>query len=148
MKKPSHLKKMTKNLLHLQQTDLKITVKRYLEKKSVLSNQCVYLFQCVSEKIQKLNPYLFASAITGNAESKNSVSDPIPDPPPIPESPVLSETITELVNEFNALGEPTFASLGLGGWTPVGIVQTCMEYLHVTLGIPWWQAIVIGNIYS
>lgn len=69
-------------------------------------------------------------------------SDPIPEPPPIPE---LSDTVTETVN---ALGEPTFASLGLGGWTPVGFVQNCFEYLHVTLGIPWWEAIVIGKINS
>lgn len=45
-----------------------------------------------------------------------------------------------------ANGEPTFASLGLGGWTPTGIVQSCFEYLHVSHNIPWWGTIVIGTI--
>lgn len=47
---------------------------------------------------------------------------------------------------MNELGEATFASLGLGGKTPVGLAQTCFEYLHITLGIPWWEAILIGTI--
>lgn len=68
------------------------------------------------------------------------VIEPIPEPPPIP------ETITETLNQFNALGEPTLTSVGLGGWTPVGFVQHCLEYLHVTFGIPWWEAIVIGAL--
>lgn len=55
----------------------------------------------------------------------------------------MTETTTEVLN---AIGEPTFASLGLGGWSPVGLVQNGMEFLHVTLDIPWWGAIAIGTI--
>lgn len=65
--------------------------------------------------------------------------------PPIPEPPEVLDIKEELVNQLNALGEPTFASLGLGGWTPAGIVQQCFEYFHVSLGVPWWAAIVIGK---
>lgn len=67
------------------------------------------------------------------------VIEPIPEPPQIPEESV------EIVNQLNNLGEATFASLGLGGWSPIGIVQNSFEYLHITLGVPWWGAIVIGN---
>ncbi|XP_022920028.1 mitochondrial inner membrane protein OXA1L [Onthophagus taurus] len=67
--------------------------------------------------------------------------DNLPEPPPIPDG--LADS---LLTQTNALGEPTFASLGLGGNTPVGLVQNCFEYLHVTLGVPWWEAIVIGTI--
>lgn len=74
------------------------------------------------------------------SSTDSKVIEPIPEPPPIPESPV------ELLDQLNALGEPTFASLGLGGWSPVGLVQTSLEYLHASLGIPWWGAIVIGTI--
>ncbi|KAJ8922157.1 hypothetical protein NQ315_004092 [Exocentrus adspersus] len=54
--------------------------------------------------------------------------DSIPEPPPVP------DIAQEIVNQVNALGEPTFASLGLGGYSPVGLAQMCFEYVHVTLG--------------
>lgn len=66
-----------------------------------------------------------------------TVLDSIPEPPPIP--------VEDVVSHLNTLGEASFASLGLGGWTPVGIVQQCFEYLHVSLGVPWWEAIMIGK---
>lgn len=68
---------------------------------------------------------------------EQTVIEPIPEPPPIPD--------VQILEQVNALGEPTFASLGLGGWSPVGMVQQCFEFLNVTLGIPWWEAIVIGE---
>ncbi|GAB0100364.1 mitochondrial inner membrane protein OXA1L [Sergentomyia squamirostris] len=65
----------------------------------------------------------------------------IPEPPPVPEVPGVSPL------EVLADGaEPTFASIGLGGWTPVGMVQQCMEYLHIGLDLPWWGTIAIGTI--
>uniref|UniRef100_A0A1A9X338 Membrane insertase YidC/Oxa/ALB C-terminal domain-containing protein n=1 Tax=Glossina brevipalpis TaxID=37001 RepID=A0A1A9X338_9MUSC len=65
----------------------------------------------------------------------------IPAPPVAPS--VIEETATQAVN---ALGEPTFASIGLGGWSPVGIVQNCMEFLHITWDLPWWGAIALGTV--
>lgn len=63
----------------------------------------------------------------------------------IPEPPALPD-LSELLNQTNALGEPTFASLGLGGWTPVGLIERCFEYMHVTFDLPWWSVIVMGTI--
>lgn len=75
---------------------------------------------------------------TTNFDSTAKVIEPIPEPPlPLPQE-------EEVLNQLNELGEATFSSIGLGGWTPVGIVQQAFEYFHVTLGIPWWEAIVIG----
>ncbi|XP_046663849.1 mitochondrial inner membrane protein OXA1L isoform X1 [Homalodisca vitripennis] len=65
--------------------------------------------------------------------------DPIPEPP-VP----LSEITEAAIKDFTL--EPTFASQGLGGWTPVGIVQNCLEYLHVDCGLPWWGAVVCGTL--
>lgn len=80
---------------------------------------------------------VFVRNISTNDADK-TLLDTIPEPPPIPAAP----EITELV----ASAEPTFASLGLGGWSPVGIVQNCMEYLHIGLDIPWWGCIAIGTV--
>nr|CAI5833194.1 unnamed protein product [Callosobruchus analis] len=65
---------------------------------------------------------------------------------PIPEPPAIPEGTEEVISQVNALGEPTLASLGLGGYTPVGLVQNCLELLHADLGIPWWGAIAIGTL--
>lgn len=64
----------------------------------------------------------------------------IPDAPTVPDVPVSD--IAQLV----AGAEQSFASQGLGGWSPVGIVQNCMEFLHIDCGLPWWGAIAIGTL--
>lgn len=62
---------------------------------------------------------------------------------PIPDAPVA--TVTEQIILATA-GEPSFASLGLGGWTPVGWVQEGLEWLHISCGLPWWGAIIATTI--
>lgn len=44
----------------------------------------------------------------------------------IPEPPALPD-ISEMLNQTNALGEPTFASLGLGGHSPVGLMEKLLN---------------------
>ncbi|XP_063627084.1 mitochondrial inner membrane protein OXA1L-like [Cydia splendana] len=94
--------------------------------------------------------YVYASAgsvrfsSSGNDAGKTTaLVDAIPEPPPVPQIP---DGLAETVQSLAANGEPTFASLGLGGWSPVGMVQQCLEYVHVSLDIPWWGAILIGTI--
>lgn len=74
---------------------------------------------------------------TGSAQD-TLVFESIPEPPTVP-TPV--DDITGAI-----LGEPTFASLGLGGWSPSGIVQQCLEFFHVNMGMPWWASILTGTI--
>jgi YidC/Oxa1 family membrane protein insertase len=64
----------------------------------------------------------------------------------IPEPPALPNPLEELSSTLalSSNGEPTFASIGLGGWSPSGFVQQCMECFHVDLGLPWWSAIILG----
>lgn len=72
----------------------------------------------------------------------------IPDAPPIPATAttIFGDAAAPIQEMVVAGAEPTFASVGLGGWSPVGIVQNCMEYLHIGCDIPWWGAIMIGTI--
>uniref|UniRef100_A0A1A9ZS44 Membrane insertase YidC/Oxa/ALB C-terminal domain-containing protein n=1 Tax=Glossina pallidipes TaxID=7398 RepID=A0A1A9ZS44_GLOPL len=79
------------------------------------------------------------SAVEMTEKTMVNLAD-IPAPPVVPSG--AEESATQVVN---ALGEPTFASIGLGGWSPVGLVENCMEFLHVTWDLPWWAAIALGT---
>ncbi|KAE8633573.1 hypothetical protein XENTR_v10001919 [Xenopus tropicalis] len=64
-------------------------------------------------------------------------------PPPLVEAaPTVSETILpESVQQ-------SLADLGLGGQTPVGLIQNFLEFLNVDVGLPWWGAIVTGTVLA
>ncbi|KAJ8937656.1 hypothetical protein NQ318_003159 [Aromia moschata] len=81
------------------------------------------------------------------AVAQASIPDAVQTDAPIPEPPPVPEQAEEIVNQINAIGEATFESLGLGGYSPVGIAQHCFEYLHVSLGVEWWAAIAIGTLF-
>lgn len=65
----------------------------------------------------------------------------------IPEPPAIPELVSQVSEAVANGAEPAFSSLGLGGWSPVGIVQNCMEYLHIGLDLPWWTCIMIGTVF-
>lgn len=48
--------------------------------------------------------------------------------------------------DYTNLLEPSFQSLGLGHSWPSGWMQTLLEYLHIDLGLPWWQTIVVTTV--
>ena len=75
----------------------------------------------------------------------SSVSETVPSLGDIPEPPAVPPLVEELVETLPLSGELPFEKLGLGGWSPVGIVQNCMEYLHVGCDLPWWTTIAIGK---
>ena len=42
--------------------------------------------------------------------------------------------------------EPSLSSLGLCANTPVGLIQSILEALHMNAGLPWWGSIAICTI--
>lgn len=72
-----------------------------------------------------------------------------PDPTHVLTQPVIEQvadvapTAVEVLQAVTA--EPTLAELGLAGYTPVGLIQNLLEFMHVDLGLPWWGAIVAGK---
>lgn len=93
-----------------------------------------------------LRPLYAAAAIRfASTEPATDTSIKIVELPSIPDAPIPPaaplDTVAELVS-----GEPSFASIGLGGYSPVGIVQNCMEFVHCTWDIPWWGAIAMGTL--
>ncbi|KAG6798192.1 mitochondrial inner membrane protein OXA1L [Apis mellifera caucasica] len=62
----------------------------------------------------------------------------------IPDIPVPIEEITKTL-DLHANGEPTFESLGLGGYGPFGLSQYFYEWLHISCDLPWWATIILTS---
>ena len=58
----------------------------------------------------------------------------------VPE-PIVTNTFELIQNT-----ESTLQSIGLGGWTPSGMVQQLLNFIHVTYDIPWWGTIACGKL--
>lgn len=72
---------------------------------------------------------------------------PSPPPLPTPES-ILPPPVSDLaptVAETLGQAEQSLLELGLGGYSPVGLIQNFLELLHLDVGLPWWGAIVTGK---
>ena len=58
-------------------------------------------------------------------------------------------TVQDLV-ETSSVSLPTIhgelASVGLGGYGPIGLFQSALEWMHVTVGLPWWASIMSFTI--
>lgn len=78
-----------------------------------------------------------SAAVTNATEITNSLE--------IPEVPALPIDGT-LIQQLAANGEPTFSSLGLGGYSPIGILQWALEYMHVSLDLPWFATIALSTV--
>lgn len=93
-------------------------------------------------RIASFTPLFKQTNLTRYASTERgpTIFEDIPEPPSIPQ-------LVEKASDSLAAGvEPAFSTLGLGGWTPVGIVQNCMEFLHIGMDLPWWTCIMIGTI--
>lgn len=93
--------------------------------------------------ISKYKPILASAtfvryASSGDDKIPENLLQNIPDAP-APPAP-------EIIDILQAGGEPALQTLGLGGYTPVGMVQSALEWLHISCGLPWWSTIVIGTI--
>lgn len=98
---------------------------------------------------------LSVTAIT-NSSSTPSQLPPVPEVPAAPAIPAIPPTseilaipdapVAPIVNDLASTLEPTFASIGLGGWSPIGLLQYALEFLHVSCGLPWWGAIIASTI--
>lgn len=63
----------------------------------------------------------------------------------VPDIPSAPDVATVHLPTLNKLGEPTFDSLGLGNFSPVGLMQNIMEFVHVSVDIPWWGCLAVSK---
>ncbi|XP_067132380.1 mitochondrial inner membrane protein OXA1L [Centruroides vittatus] len=84
-------------------------------------------------------PVRFQSDDTAYSEVINQVNS-------VPTS--VTEQIIESSNTSTLLEaiEPSLVSQGLGGWTPVGLLQHAFEYCHIHFDLPWWLTIVVSTV--
>jgi len=73
---------------------------------------------------------------------------PVGAPPPVEAIDLATSTVSSSTIETIAqvATEPALATYGLCNYTPVGLLQKCLELLHIGLDIPWWGSIVIGEL--
>ncbi|XP_075067578.1 mitochondrial inner membrane protein OXA1L [Mixophyes fleayi] len=72
-------------------------------------------------------------------------------PSPLTTQDVLSPPVSDVApTAAETLGqvEQGLTDLGLGGYSPTGLVQNCLEFLHVDMGLPWWGAIVSATLVA
>lgn len=70
-------------------------------------------------------------------------------------TPVITQPVTEVTEApmlamdvlQGAGAELSLSELGLGSFTPVGLIQNLLEFMHVGIGLPWWGAIVVGKVF-
>ncbi|KAM7535879.1 hypothetical protein Aperf_G00000094011 [Anoplocephala perfoliata] len=95
-------------------------------------------FSCVTasyaNKPPKLTKYLAFPPLLAACATER-----IPDIPSLP-------PVDEVAPALNALGEPTFSSLGLNSYWPSGWYQALLETLHVNFELPWWAAIATTTL--
>ncbi|XP_026273169.1 mitochondrial inner membrane protein OXA1L [Frankliniella occidentalis] len=86
-----------------------------------------------------------AATSTGNDSfTPASVEEVIKSIGPIPEIPALPGP---KVLELLANGEPSLTSLGLGGWSPYGLLQHLLEFVHVSTDLSWgWTIVAVAAL--
>ena len=57
-----------------------------------------------------------------------------------------SELLKDMADAVTSVGEPSLSSLGLGGWSPIGLVQQCLELVHVYGDISWCASIALVTV--
>ncbi|GFY60866.1 mitochondrial inner membrane protein OXA1L [Trichonephila inaurata madagascariensis] len=60
----------------------------------------------------------------------------------------IAVTISNNLQNAPLFVEPPLSSLDLAHWTPPGLVQMLLEYLHVSWSMPWWGAIVASTLVA
>ncbi|XP_068721903.1 mitochondrial inner membrane protein OXA1L-like [Montipora capricornis] len=63
-----------------------------------------------------------------------------------PDSMLESGLLEDMADTVASLGEPTLASLGLGGYSPAGLIQQALELIHVSGNVSWCLSIVIFTL--
>ena len=66
---------------------------------------------------------------------------------PTTDIPIADLPVDSTIDIFASnVGDVPLSMLGLGGYTPVGLIHYMLDFLHLTVGLPWWASIVAGTV--
>uniref|UniRef100_A0A8C1TVE6 OXA1L mitochondrial inner membrane protein n=1 Tax=Cyprinus carpio TaxID=7962 RepID=A0A8C1TVE6_CYPCA len=107
------------------------------------SSQTTETVQSISTPVEAVS-----AAVSVPVSIPSASADPAPAVTPliteqVPEAPL---TALDVLQEAGA--EASLSELGLGSNTPVGLIQNLLEFMHVSIGLPWWAAIIAGTILA
>lgn len=63
-----------------------------------------------------------------------------------PETLLDNEMLKDMADAMTSLGEPSLVSLGLGGYSPTGLIQQTLELIHVSGNVSWCASIAILTV--
>lgn len=97
-----------------------------------------------TEAVQSVLPTTEPVDVAFSAPVLNPSADPAAAVQPITEQ--VAEAPVAALDVLQGVGaDASLAELGLGSYTPVGLIQNLLEFMHVSIGLPWWGAIVAGK---
>ncbi|XP_041490060.1 mitochondrial inner membrane protein OXA1L [Microtus oregoni] len=99
-----------------------------------------------SALLTALSPRCISTSATFFAEAQVQAPPVVPATPTPPAVPEVASGGAADVAQCAA--EQSFAELGLGSYTPVGLIQNLLEFMHVDLGLPWWGAIATCTVVA
>ncbi|XP_077542603.1 OXA1L mitochondrial inner membrane protein isoform X2 [Haemaphysalis longicornis] len=80
-----------------------------------------------------------AAAVGSEQTSAAAAIPAVPPPPTVVPVEAFVESLPDDV-------VPTLQSVGLGGWSPSGMVQQLLDLLHSSTGLPWWATIAASTL--
>ncbi|KAL1780427.1 mitochondrial inner membrane protein OXA1L [Sigmodon hispidus] len=93
-----------------------------------------------------------SAAFFAEAQAQLVQAPVVPAPPAPPAGPEVASGGTAdvggIADVVQSAAEQSFAELGLGSHTPVGLIQNLLEFMHVDMGLPWWGAIVTCTVLA
>ncbi len=98
-----------------------------------------------------------SSSVTLNKAATNELVTTVITTPTVPLAVDPASVNTSDVLETSAHGQwasdaalvstgDDLSSLGLGGYSPIGLIQLSMEWIHLHTGMPWWASIITCTI--
>ncbi|XP_012723138.2 mitochondrial inner membrane protein OXA1L [Fundulus heteroclitus] len=95
---------------------------------------------------QTVSQQIPAESVSAAASAADGAASPVLAPPVMEQLAEVAPVAADILQAVAA--EPRLVELGLAGYTPVGLIQSLLEFFHVDLGLPWWGAIVVGTVLA
>lgn len=105
-----------------------------------------------NESITKVSQTVENNSNTGSASTPDFTTSSVSTEPATSLTDVVETSAqakwasdaSEVITDLSAQGG--ISSLGLGGYTPIGLIQWSLEAIHINTGLPWWASIITATV--